>query len=75
MRHELLKGWEVAQRRSSLLYLTSPAMAILEDQRQEREYIFAIEFGIFPPDEIKRRSVCSLTESGMYLAMGGALLR
>jgi DNA-directed RNA polymerase beta' subunit len=33
-----------------------------------REYIHAVEFGVFSPEEIRRMSVCSVTESGMYSA-------
>ena len=31
-----------------------------------REFISAVEFGVFSPEEIKRFSVCSVTESSMY---------
>ena len=33
-----------------------------------REYIRAVDFGVFSPEEIKRVSVCSVTESSMYSA-------
>ena len=31
-----------------------------------REFIGAIEFGVFSSDEIKRLAVCNITESSMY---------
>ena len=33
-----------------------------------REYISAVEFNVFSAEEIKRFTVCSVTESSMYLA-------
>ena len=34
--------------------------------RLPREFISAVEFGVFAPAEIKRLSVCSISESSMY---------
>ena len=33
-----------------------------------REYISAVEFNVFSAEEIKRFTVCSVTESSLYLA-------
>jgi len=33
-----------------------------------RSFIRAVEFGVFSPEEIKRFSVCSVSESSMYTA-------